>query len=144
MTSSECGSPGILVVTPDDRVYTSLLYVSTEYGWITRWARSVECATGILRSGTNSIILYDCYSKSHTWQEAVDRFLIADAGCCIVLAVPDIDEQLWLEALRHRIYDVVPRAGRAGDLAATLRFAWRWKCERAGETPSLRKMTACP
>jgi hypothetical protein len=122
--------PGILAVTPDDRLYSSLLYVSTHYGWKTRWTKSADCAAGILKSGTSAILLYDWYSASRSWRDATDRFLDLDSACCIVLAAPYIDEDLWEEARRHRVYDVVPRLGQSCVLAATLQFALRWKSKR--------------
>lgn len=129
-TSADIIHPEILVVTPDDRLYSSLLYVSTQYGWKTRWAKSLDRAAIILKSGTNSIVLYDWYSASQSWRQATDCLLGADSACCIVLAARHIDENLWEQALRHRLYDVVPRNCQAHVLAAMLQFAWQFKCRR--------------
>ena len=117
--------PSILAVTPDDRLYSSLLYIATQDGWITRWVRSASQALEIPWAGTNSILLYDWYAESHPWQEATDRFLEADPFCCIVLAAAEVDEELWEQALQHGVYDVAPRTGPASALAITLQFAWK-------------------
>ena len=132
----------ILAVTPDDRLYSSLLYVATQHGWVTRWTKSVDGAIRILKSGTDAILLYDWYSASQSWQDVTGRLLGADSACCIVLAAPHVDEDLWEQAVVSRVYDVVPRTGPAGHMAATLRFAWQHKVRRltAERTPDALKL----
>jgi hypothetical protein len=132
--------PDVLAVTPDDRLYCSLLYVSTQYGWVTRWAKSVARAVEVLQPGMNSILLYDWYSESDSWRSSTDRLLRADNAACIVLAAPKVDEDLWQQALRYRLYDVVSRQGPACLLAATLRFAWQRKVQSQGLMESAHGM----
>ena len=120
--------PSVLAITPDDRFYSSLLYVSTDLGWTANWARCIEYALDTLdRQEREPVVLYDYHSPSEPWHIAARKLIAAKQQCCIVMAAPYVDQQLWDLAMQHEIYDVVARTGPAAHLAATLRFAWKWK-----------------
>jgi DNA-binding NtrC family response regulator len=122
--------PDILAVTPDDRLYSTLLYIATLHRWDTKWVKSTERASELIRAGRDSVVLYDWHPRSAPWEDAFQCLRAGDPECCVVLAVPDVNEAIWAEALRLGIYDVVPRSGHSLQLGVTLAFAWAWKSER--------------
>ena len=120
----------IVAFTLDDRFFSSLLYVTTQYGWTVQWAKSLDRALEILKGRTISILIYDCYSDPADWPCGVARFTRVCGRTSIVLAAPQVDEDVWERALGYGVYDVVCRTGHAAQLASTLRFASEWNAGR--------------
>jgi DNA-binding response OmpR family regulator len=121
----------ILVFTPDDRLFSSLLYITTRYGWAVQWAKSTDRAMEILKKRTISILIYDWYLPQTDWSSAVARFARVSNDTCIVLAAQQVDEDIWERAIESGAYDVIYRSGHAAEQAITLRFAWTWNTGHA-------------
>jgi hypothetical protein len=113
----------VLVFTPDDRFFSSLMYVTTQFGWAVRWVKSVDRALEILERRTISILIYDCYPAGADWVPGVARFMVSSRGASILLAAPVVNEDIWERALSCGVYDVICRTGHGAQLASTLRFA---------------------
>jgi hypothetical protein len=75
------------------------------------------------------VILYDWYSAAEYWTTSIKQLELIPESPCIVLAAPEVNENLWRRALERRVYDVVCRTGQLGHLAATLECAWKWRVE---------------
>ena len=115
----------LLVVTPDDRFYCSLLYIATSRGWKTQWARTVCRGLDVLRSQTVTVVVLDWFRSEMDWRTAMAELSAIPHQPRILLASPAIDEDLWDAVLTHRGYDVVPRDGDPEQLIRTVRFACR-------------------
>jgi DNA-binding response OmpR family regulator len=134
----------ILLLTADDRFFSSLLYVTTAYGWTVRWAKSIERALEILERRAVSILVYDCCLPHSDWQAGVPRVTEVSGRTCIVLAAQQVDEDLWERALGRGAYDVMCRTDPAAQLASTLRFAWRWNVVRSLPVAPAERQPATP
>jgi DNA-binding NtrC family response regulator len=127
----------LLAVSPDTRFFSSLAQLATLYDWEVHWARSVPGAVDILASGSTPVVIYDCCSAHDDWSASIARLMRLPDAPCIVLAVPDVDEDLWRRAINQQVYDVVCRDGNRQHLLVTLDFARKWKTargHRAGES----------
>ena len=120
----------ILVCTPDDRFFSSLLYITSQYGWTVQWAKSTGRALEILEKRAISILIYDWYFPRADWPSGVARFARVSEDICIVVAAQQVDEDIWDRAIQCGAYDVIRRSGHAAELAPTLRFAWTWNAGR--------------
>lgn len=126
----------ILVFTPDDRFFSSLLYVTTQCGWTVQWAKSIDRALEILeKRRAISILVYDSWPNAADWPTGVARLAQVSDDTCIVLAVQQVDEDIWERAIGCGAYDVICRAGHAAQLASTLRFASKWNAGRRLPAP---------
>jgi DNA-binding response OmpR family regulator len=124
------GRVEILVFTPDDRFFSSLLYITTQYGWTVQWAKSIDRAMEILEKRSISILIYDWYLPHADWPTGVARFARVSTDTCILLAAQQVDEDIWERAIQSGAYDVIYRSGHTAELAFTLRFAWTWNTGR--------------
>ena len=122
----------LLAISPDTRFLSSLLFMAGSHDWDVRWARSVAAALDILAQRSIPVVIYDGYSTSaiQDWILSVARLRVTPEEPCVVLAAPQVEEELWCQALEHAVYDVVCRTGQAQHLIATLEFAWKWKSDR--------------
>jgi DNA-binding NtrC family response regulator len=121
----------ILVFTPDDRFFSSLLYVTTQFGWTVQWAKSIDRALEILQKRRAiSILVYDSWLNPADWPTGVARLAQVSDRTCIVLAAQQVDEGIWERAIGCGAYDVICRAGHAAQLESTLRFASKWSAGR--------------
>src|ERR1017187_9497647 len=116
--------PGILVITVDDRLYYSLLSVSIEIGWNIRRARTVEDAWEGFCSRPMPVVVYDERLPRADWPTALRRLSTLPEHPAVLLAVPEVDEDLWRMVLRCQGYDVVKRSAGGNEWMQMLRFAW--------------------
>jgi hypothetical protein len=59
----------------------------------------------------------------------IARLKLLPGAPCIILAVGQVDEDLWHHAINQQVYDVVWRTGHNHHLMATLEFAWKWRTD---------------
>jgi hypothetical protein len=117
-------APGVLVVTLDDRLYYSIFPVAADLGWTIRRARSFEDAWKELHSGRLPLVIYDEHLPGTDWEGDLRSFSTFPARPLVVLAVPEVNEDLWRAVLRCHGYDAVKRTARESEWLRTLRFAW--------------------
>ena len=110
----------ILALTSDDRFFSSLLYVTTQYGWTVHLAKSIDRALEILKRRNIAVVVYDSCLLRVDWAGAL---VCLSADACVVLAAQEADEGTWQRAIACGAYDVACRTGGAAELAVTLRFA---------------------
>lgn len=134
----------ILVCTPDDRFFSSLLYITSQYGWTVQWAKSTGRALEILEKRAISILIYDWYFPLADWPSAVARFARVSDDICIVVAARQVDEDIWDRAIQCGAYDVIRRSAHAAELAPTLRFAWTWNAGRLLRAAPARNVHSVP
>jgi DNA-binding response OmpR family regulator len=138
------GKIEILVCTPDDRFFSSLLYITSQYGWTVQWAKSTGRALEILETRAISILIYDWYFPLADWPSGVARFARVSDDICIVVAARQVDQDIWDRAIQCGAYDVMRRSGHAAELAPTLRFAWRWNAGRLLRATPAETCIPCP
>ena len=120
----------LLAISPDTRFFSSLAHVAAPYDWEVRWTRSINGAVGILANGSGPVIIYDCCSATEDWSTSIARLTLLLEAPCIVLAVRQVDEEVWRQAINRHVYDVVCRTGHNQHLIATLEFARKWRTGR--------------
>lgn len=118
------GEPRVLTVTNDLGFYSSVLTATESCGWTTEWARSMKRAVEICRSQLVPIVIYDRNLPDVDWRRALDQLNGASCDVRILLAAPEVDEDLWLTVLHRRGYDVLSRSADPEQLQRELRFAW--------------------
>jgi DNA-binding response OmpR family regulator len=124
--------PGILVITVDDRLYYWLFSISIDIGWSIRRARTVEEAREDFSSRPMPVVVYDERLPRADWRNGLRRLSAFPEHPAVLLAVPEVDEDLWQTVLRCQGYDVVKRSAGGNEWMQMLRFAWLSKEERAG------------
>lgn len=117
-------APQILTVSADVGFYSAVLTAANSWGWRAEWARSMKRGVEICRSGVAPIVIYDRNLPGVDWHNAVDQLSKAASKGRVLLAAPEIDEDLWRTVLRRHGYDVLPRSADADELKRQLRFAW--------------------
>jgi DNA-binding NtrC family response regulator len=120
----------LLAISPDIRFFSSLVQTAAPYDWEVRWTRSINGAVEILANGWAPVIIYDCCSATEDWSTSIARLTLLPEAPCIVLAVRQVDEELWRQAINRHVYDVVCRTGHNQHLIATLEFARKWRTDR--------------
>ena len=115
---------GILTITADLRFYSSILSAAYSYGWSAEWANSMNRGLEICGSRVIRIVIYDRSLPHVDWQYALDHLSSAASQARILLAAPEVDEDLWRTVLRRRGYDVLARSANPEQLKRELRFAW--------------------
>jgi DNA-binding response OmpR family regulator len=116
--------PHILTVTADVNFYSGVLSATQSCGWNAEWARSLKRAVEICRSRLTPIVIYDRNLPDVDWRRALDQLSGAAYDARILLATPDVDEDLWRMVLHRHGYDVLARSANAEQLERELRFAW--------------------
>jgi DNA-binding response OmpR family regulator len=116
--------PHILTVTADVNFYSGVLTATQSCGWNAEWARSLKRAVEICRSRLTPIVIYDRNLPDVDWRRALDQLSGAAYDVRILLAAPDVDEDLWRMVLHRHGYDVLARSASAEQLERELRFAW--------------------
>jgi hypothetical protein len=56
---------------------------------------SIHGAVEILANGSGPVIIYDCCSATEDWSTSIARLTLPPEAPCIVLAVRQVDEELW-------------------------------------------------
>ena len=116
--------PHVLTVTADINFYSGVLSATRSCGWNAEWARSLKRAVEIGRSRLTQIVIYDRNLPDVDWRRALDQLSGAAYDVRILVAAPDIDEDLWQMVLHRHGYDVLCRSASAEQLERELRFAW--------------------
>lgn len=116
--------PHILTVTADLNFYSGVLSATRSCGWNAEWARSLKRAVEICRSRLTPIVIYDRNLPDVDWRRALDQLSGAAYEVRILVAAPDVDEDLWRTVLHRHGYDVLARSSSAEQLERELRFAW--------------------
>ena len=116
--------PGILAITADLSFYSSILCAAYSYGWSAEWASSINRGLQICESRVIRIVIYDRSLPRVDWRYALDHLSSAASQARILLAAPQVDEDLWRTVLRRRGYDVLTRSAGSEQLKRELRFAW--------------------
>ncbi len=70
------------------------------------------------------IVLYDRNLPYVDWRCALDLLSAREPCPRILVASPQVDEDLWRMVLHKRGYDVVKRSASSEQLKRELRFAW--------------------
>lgn len=117
----------LLVVSADDRFYSSILYTATLLNWRATWVRSIERGLDAARANADLIVLLDAITAPSTWTWVLKHFSICCPDTCVLLAVPEATDELWNTALECGAYDVVCRRIDARHFAATACFASHWR-----------------
>lgn len=113
-----------MVITVDDRLYYSLLSVSLDMGWKIRRVRTVEQAREGLPFCAAPIVVFDERLPRADWREALREFNDLSCHPLVLLAVPEVNEDVWQTVLRCHGYDVIKRSARGGEWVRVLQFAW--------------------
>jgi hypothetical protein len=129
----------LVVVTGDDRFYSSVLYATTLLNWRARWVRSIERALDIARNDPGLIVIMDASVAPTTWRVIVRHFRVCRPGSCLLLALPTPTDELWQAAIACGAYDVICRRLEVRHFAATVCFASHWHrniriCERTPDS----------
>jgi hypothetical protein len=127
--------PQILTVSADVGFYSSVLNAANSCGWRAEWARSMKRGVELCRTGFTPIVIYDRNLPGVDWRSAVDQLSRAAAKGRVLLAAPEIDEDLWRTVLHRHGYDVLTRSADAEQLKRELRFAWLSLQEYADQEP---------
>ncbi len=131
----------LLVVTRDDNFFLFIHRVSTERGWETRLARTVEQGLQVLDEFRASVAIYDWPATEQDWRYDVDRLTARADRPCVLLASRVDDEYFCAELVRHGGFDVIPRSADADRLIRKIQFAgfFRKSSQKArGGQPFLR------
>jgi DNA-binding NtrC family response regulator len=124
MPAGAASEPHVLAVTADVNFYSGVLSATESCGWNADWARSLKRAVEISRSRLTPIVIYDRNLPDVDWRRALDQLNGAAYDVRILVAAPDVDEDLWRMVLRRQGYDVLARSASAEQLERELRFAW--------------------
>jgi DNA-binding NtrC family response regulator len=116
--------PHILTVTADMNFYSGVLSATQSFGWTAESVRSLKRALEICRSRLTPIVIYDGNLPDVNWRRALDQLSGMPYDVRILLAAPDVDEELWRTVLHRHGYDVLTRSASAEQLERELRFAW--------------------
>jgi len=116
--------PHVLAITADVNFYSGVLSAAESCGGKAEWARSLKRALEVCRSRQTPIIIYDRNLPDVDWRRALDQLSGAPYDLRILLATPDMDEDLWRMVLHRHGYDVLARSASAEQLERELRFAW--------------------
>jgi DNA-binding NarL/FixJ family response regulator len=114
----------VLVVTRDDRLFYSLFAVSMDIRWVIRRARTFEEAWQGLRWQPVQVVVYDGCLPQCDWKDALRSFSAFPGHPRVVLAAPEVDEDIWRAVLRCHGYDAVRRSAGQKEWIQMLRFAW--------------------
>jgi hypothetical protein len=116
--------PGILAITADLGFYSCVLNAAYSWGWSAEWASSMNRGLEVCGSDIIRIVIYDRNLPNVDWRHALDCLSAAASQARILLAAPQIDEDLWRTVLRWGGYDVLSRSADSEQLRRELRFAW--------------------
>ena len=116
--------PQILTISADVSFYTWVLGAANSWGWRAEWVRSVKRGVEICRSEYTPIVIYDRNLPNVDWRRALDQLSMAASTSRVLLAAPEVDEDLWRLVLRRHGYDVLARSADAEQLKRELGFAW--------------------
>jgi DNA-binding response OmpR family regulator len=121
--------PGILAVTADVRFYSCVQNAAGSLGWNVEWASSLSRGLGVCRAHSIRIVIFDRNLPDVDWRYALQRLSGVAAESRILLAAPEISEDLWRTVLRQHGYDVLTRSANSEQMKRELRFAWLSLCE---------------
>ena len=124
VATGAASEPHIVTVTADVNFYSGVLSATRSCGWNAEWARSLKRAVEICRSRLTPIVIYDRNLPDVDWRRALDQLSGTAYDVRILVAAPDVDEDLWRMVLRRHGYDVLARSASAEQLERELRFAW--------------------
>jgi hypothetical protein len=124
MRARAASEPHVVTVTADVNFYSGVLSATESCGWNGEWARSLKRAVEICQSCLTPIVIYDRNLPDVDWRRALDQLSGAAYDVRILVAAPDVDEDLWRMVLHRHGYDVLARSASAEQLERELRFAW--------------------
>jgi len=116
----------LLVITENDRFYSSLVDAGSGSGWDVRRASAIAEAIEMIRAHSIRLAILDWDENGHDWRDGLRRLTSAHQETCILLASPVMDDNLRQEVLRFRGYDVVPKRADRDQIIRTVQFAWFW------------------
>lgn len=116
----------LLVVTQNDRFYSSLVDAGSSCGWEVRRSSEISEAIETIREHSIRLVILDWDENGHDWRDGLGRLTSAHEGACVLLASPVMDDNLRQEVLRFRGYDVVPKRADREQIVRTVQFAWFW------------------
>jgi len=123
-TAEDVSHPDILAITADLGFYSCILSAACSCGWSAEWASSMSRGLEICGSRVIRIVIYDRNLPRVDWRNALAQLSSTASHARILLAAPQIDEDLWRTVLRSRGYDVLARSASSEQLKRELRFAW--------------------
>jgi len=115
--------PGILAVTADLGLYSCILSAACGSGWTAEWAASVSRALAVCSSKTIRIVVYDSNLPYSDWHSGLQRLARTASAPRVLLASPQVDENLWRTVRRLRGYDVLARSANSEQFRRELIFA---------------------
>ena len=116
--------PRILTITADPGFYSCVLSATQACGWNAEWARSMNKAVEICRTRITPIVIFDRNLPDVDWRRAVDLLSSTAYEVRILLAAPDVDEDLWRSVIQRHGYDVLDKSAGPEQLQRDLQFAW--------------------
>ncbi len=122
---------GVLAITSDVKLYSSVSNAAGSSRWRIRWARTLTSAIEIQNSDWMPIIVYDSSLPEVEWPWALDCFAEISNLHRVFLVAPAVDECLWKAVRRHHGYDVIDRSAKPDDFERVFRFAWLSIAERS-------------
>jgi CheY-like chemotaxis protein len=123
-------TPSVLALTSDDRLYCQLLSAAIDPGWKITWARSIVRAFELCCAQPRPLVVCDQCLPGMDWRDALRSATTLPDHPVVLLAVPQIDEEVWASVLRCHGYDAVRRAAGSAEWRRELRFAWTWRSAR--------------
>jgi len=78
-------------------------------------------------------VIFDRNLPNVDWRRALDQLSAAASNGRVLLAAPEVDEDLWRLVLRRHGYDVLVRSADTEQLKRELRFAWLSLQDCAGQ-----------
>jgi hypothetical protein len=94
------------------------------YPLVIRRARTFEEAWQGLRWQPVQVVVYDGCLPQCDWKDAFRSFSAFPGHPRVVLAAPEVDEDIWRAVLRCHGYDAVRRSAGQKEWIQMLRFAW--------------------
>jgi hypothetical protein len=117
-------TPGVLVVTADDKFYYLLLSLAIDLGWGIRRARNLVSAGQQMASHPMPIVVYDERLPYSQWRDGLRALGSREGHPLVLLATRRLDEDIWRIVLECKGYDALERAARKEEWTRMLRFAW--------------------
>ena len=115
--------PGVLAITSDDRLFYLILSASIDLSWKITRARTIERAFELCSSQPAPVIIYDECLPDVDWRDALPVVTGFPEHPAVLLAVSEVNEEIWHGVLKCRGYDAVRRSAGSEEWRRELRFA---------------------